>query len=230
MTKFQEQIGQAFTRPPDERPREAHWSRATVEEFAQWVNEESGGLVYARIEETGVPESTRLVWGPVTLLGVTSTLLVVSSQAQGERAVREGYPRLLSREELQADILRLVASEEFKASLKEIMRRAREEPVDGFLRSGYPRDRNPSNDVLIEVPPDVQKRLADAYLSKEARPEVRGVFVRLPGPSPIAKGRFEDRKDTLRWLVSGGVVLNLTLPIEVRPGGVELSGVIERQA
>ncbi len=230
MSEFQDQLDQAFEQPhQDGGHAEEHWSRTIVEELAQWINKKSAGLVYARIEETGVPEGTRLVWGPVTRLGDTSTLLVVSGQ--GERAIKLGpHQRLFfSREELQADITKFIASDEFRESLAEMMRRAGE-PIEGFFRSEHPHDRDPANDVLVEVPPAMQKRLAEAYLGGEARPELIGLRVRLMGPSPIAKGRFQDRKDALTWLVSGGVVVELRKPLQVDGEWLEFSGIVQRES
>jgi hypothetical protein len=229
MSDFQDQLQAAFgastQRKDDEGP---HWSRAILDEFAEWIRKKSEGRVYARTEGMGVPEGTRLVWGPVNRLGDTSTLLVVSGQ--GDRAIKLGVAQQLymSREAMQADLVSLVESEAFRESMAELEQRA-DEPVEGFLRSGFPRDRDPRVDVFVEVPPDEQRRLVDAHLGW-AEPRVIDFRVRLVGPSPIAKGVFQDRKDTLRWLVSGGVVTKLDLPLREDGGRLELSGEVQREA
>jgi hypothetical protein len=228
MSAFQDQLHEAFQRPPKrEAPAGPHWSRAVLEELALWITRESGGLVYARIAPTGVPDGARLVWGPITRLGDTATLLTVSGQ--GDRAMKLGTEQGLSREELERDLLELVGSEEFKDALAEMRRRAGE-PTEGFLRGGDPHDRDPVQDVLVEVPPEHQKRLAEAHLRRDLPAEVRGIRARFAGPSPIAKGRYEERKDALRWLVAGGVVVAITPPVTADRNGVELAGVVQRDA
>lgn len=226
MSAFQERLEQAFRRPA-KRQAEPHWSRAVLEELASWITRESGGLVYGRVASTGVPEGTRLVWGPITRLGDTATLLLVSGH--GDRAMKHGTEQRLmfNRDELERDILEMVASDAFRDALGELRRRA-SEPTEGFLRSGDPHDRNPAQDVFVEVPPDHQKRLAEALLHRDLPAEVSGIRVRLAGPSPIAKGKFEERKDALRWLVSGGVVMEITSPMKAELDGVELAGVVRR--
>jgi hypothetical protein len=230
MSDFQNQLHQALRSPPlRETPGEAHWSRTVIEELAESLNQESEGLVHARLATTGAPEATKLVWGPITKLRDTATLLVVSGQ--GERAITLGPDQRLfgAREELEQYIVSLVASEPFRESLAEMMRRARE-PTEGFFRSGHPHDRDPANDVFVAVPATVQKRLANVHLNPEAPPEVAGIRVHLLEPSPIAKARFEDRKNAIRWLVSGGITVALTPPLHADGAEVELSGTVHRDA
>lgn len=69
--------------------------------------------------------------------------------------------------------------------MAELERRAGE-PVEGFLRSGFPRDRDPRVDVFVEVPSEAQLLLAHAHLGW-AEPRVDGVRVRLVGASPVAR-------------------------------------------
>ncbi|WP_437875512.1 hypothetical protein [Sorangium sp. So ce513] len=228
MSAFQERLEQAF-RHPAKRRAEPHWSRAVLEDLASWITRESGGLVYGRVASTGVPEGTMLVWGPITRLGDTATLLVVSGH--GDRAMRHGTGQRLmfSRDELERDILELVASDAFRDALDEMRRRA-SEPTEGFLRSGDPHDRDPAHDVFVEVPPDHQKRLAEALLHRDLPAEVSGIRVRLAGPSPIAKGVYEERKSALRWLVAGGVVVEISPPMKADHSTVEFAGVVQRDA
>ena len=228
MSDFQDQLQEAFgASNPRKNNEEPHWSRAILDEFAEWITKQSGGRVYARNVGTGVPEGIRLVWGPVNRLTDTNTLLVVLGQ--GNRAIKLGVEQHLyiSREEMQADLVGLVESEAFRESMAELERRAGER-VEGFLRSGFPRDRNPKDDVFVEVPPEEQRRLADAHLGW-AGPRVTDLCVRLVGPSPIAKGVFQDRKDKLGWLVSGGVVTKLDLPPHEDGGRLKLSGEVQRE-
>lgn len=226
MSAFQERLEQAF-RHPAKRQAEPHWSRGVLEDLASWITRASDGLVYGRVESTGVPEGARLVWGPITRLGDTATLLVVSGH--GDRAIRHGTGQRLmfSKDELERDILELVGSEAFRDALDELRRRA-SEPTEGFLRSGDPHDRDPAQDVFVEIPPDHQKRLAEALLHRDRPAEVGGIRVRLAGPSPIAKGDYGERKDALRWLVSGGVVMEITSLMKADRDGVELAGVVRR--
>jgi hypothetical protein len=228
MSEFQDQLQAAFGAAKQRKDKEGpHWSRAILDEFAEWITKKSGQNVYARTTETGVPEGTRLVWGPLNRLGDTSTLLVVSGQ--GDRAIKLGVGQNLymSKEAMQADIVSLVESEAFQESMAELERRAGE-PVEGFLRSGFPRDRDPRVDVFVEVPPEEQLRLAKACLGW-AEPRVAGVRVHLVQPSPIANGIFQERKGILCWLVSGGVVTKLDLPLQEDGGQLELSGEVQRE-
>ncbi len=176
----------------------------------------------------GIDGYTRLKWGPVTRPGDAHTLLVV--KGHGGRVIKLGPEQRLvfSKEELQEHLVSLVQSESFRASLKDLERLAAE-PVEGFLRSGYPRDRDPSNDVFVEVAPDVQQRLAKVCLDTAQPTGVEDVRVRLAGPSPIGRGVFQDRKDKLKWLVSGGVVVKLAGMPRDDGGWVVLSGDVQRE-
>lgn len=231
MSEFQDQLHEAFgARAQIKSEGGPHWSRAALEEFAEWIEKESGGRVWARTRDMGGIEGyTRLEWGPLTRPVDAQTLLVVDGR--GERAVKLGPEQhfFVSKEELQADILSFVQLDEFRASLEELVRLAGE-PVEGFLRSGYPRDRDPANDVFVEVPADEQRRIAEVYLDPSKPPAVDGVRVRLLGPSPIGKGVFQERKGAVEWLVSGGVAVKLVSPLREDGDWVVLSGEVQRDA
>lgn len=225
MNDFQKRLEAAENEPPAEPREEAakHWAVEVLEDFVAYLNEKHGGEVHARLAGSGVPSAVRLQLSPATRPDERNTALVV--QYGGDRAAVLGAGQTLfrSRQAFEEYLVELFGSRTFRDGLRALAGR-NGDPAEGYLRFGEPFDRDPRRDVMVAVPADVQRRIADA-LKGGQRTEIGPFEAIVLAANATAAGRLDPAVPP-RWLISGGFVVQIT---EARTQGdttLELRGTV----
>jgi len=201
------------------------WDRILMD-FCGWLNEEHKGFLGASLNEAwgdyGAPRVRTLRLWPWGQRNVQRTVLAV--QTSGETAVVLGGDPCEIREEADFNnwLVDFFRNPRFRDTL-ETMKDLASQPVEGELRVGADRKMRSLSDVTVEVPPDQQRRLADASEAKIVG-RIDQIYV-MPATGRVWGATYsEETKPT--WLIAGGYALKID-PRSDAPesdGRIRLSG------
>ncbi len=200
-----------------------HWVVEVLEDFAAYLNERHGAEVHARLVGSGVPDALRLQLSPATRPNEASTALVVQGGNRGAIALGVEQTLFRTRQAFEEYLVDRFSSREFKDALR-ILASRNAEPAEGYLRSGSPLDRDPRRDVMVSVPADVQRRIADAA-TKGQRVELDPFEAEVLSPNATAQGTL-DPAVSPRWLVSGGFVIEIAEARVTGKTAIQLRGTV----
>jgi len=183
------------------------WWLEALEDFVGYLNEKHAGEVHARLTGSGVPDAVRLQVAPATRWNEGMTALVL--QGSRDRAIVLGQGQMLfrSRADLEKYLVDFLRSSTFRSTLRELGER-NAEPSEGYLRFGGPQDRDPRRDVMVGIPADVQRRIAEASMRGE-HVDVGEFDAGVLPSNAAAQGKL-DPESPPRWLASGGFLVELT--------------------
>lgn len=210
MNDFQKRLEEAeaaaaVPEGPDETVK--YWWLETLDDFVGYINAKHAGDVHAQLAGSGVPDAVRLQVAPATRWNEGMTAIML--QGSSDRAIVFGQKQKLfqSRAELEEYLVDFLRSPTFRSTLRELGER-NTEPSEGYLRFGGPLDRDPRRDVMVGIPADVQRRIAEASGSG-GQVDLGELDAEVLPPNATAQGKIDPRSAP-GWLASGGFLVELT--------------------
>jgi hypothetical protein len=206
MTDFLDALERAADEPPEPAPARPRtpWDEV-LDTFIAFLNRKYADALRAFRRDGEAPGVVQLVVSPRGQRNQQHMILVLHLTRGTARVLGTNSDEIPSVEALEQRLTHMIRMPAFRQTVAEL-RRVAGQPVTGVLHAGGLRDRRPSTDVVVTIPPEEQIRLADAAEARQQAPLT--MHVQLAGPSPVGQGVYNPGT-VLRWLVAGGYGLAL---------------------
>lgn len=217
MQNFREAVKKALQDEAVDESPTTKWDEA-LGEFAAIISEEPSVVAFVR--PGGAPSVRHLVLTPKGRRD-QSHILLSCEVSKSHVAVLSGARREFSTIEGFHDFLVKLAEKSAFHETLQTLRGLADQAVVGFLRFGHAKDRSPARDIVVTVPAQEQRRLAEAAEKRSSEPIE--LHVDLAGLSPLGQGTY-DAENQPRWLAAGGYALAITDSELAGPERVRLRG------
>lgn len=220
MQSFREQLTAASSKGPVEGWPPTRWA-PILEEFCGWLNDTHGEVLAASLGDSAAPRVHHVKIWPRGRRNQRSIMLSVHLTEDSARVLGAETPELRTEEAFRQFLADFVSLPSFHATIEEL-KEIVSQPVEGALRAGASWNSALLADVAVGVPPDEQRRLADAA-EQASPPHIDRLYV---VPSSRTRGGRYSRSTKPIWLVAGGYVLKLdeSSDAQEEDGRIRLSG------